>query len=57
MSKADDAVRLAAIKEDPVALAVFKVLTKLKPERRLYPDLYALEVAEAARKALEKPSE
>jgi hypothetical protein len=55
VSKADDDARMLKIKADPVAQEIFKALTKLKPERRLYPDLYALELAEAARKALEKP--
>ena len=52
MSKADDAARLAKIKEDPAALAMLKHLEKkVKPERRLFPDLYVLELAEAAREA------
>jgi len=44
---------MVLIKEDPVALAILKVMEKVKPERRLYPDLYALEVAEAARLVME----
>lgn len=51
MSKHDDELRMEKIKSDPVALAVYKALAKLKPERRLYPDLYAFEVAQVAKAA------
>jgi hypothetical protein len=55
MSKADDMARLEKIKQDPGAFAMLKHLEKkVKPERRLFPDLYVLELAEVYRKATEE---
>jgi len=51
MSKVEDDARMAEIMTDTVAKAVFKVMEKVPMEQRLYPDLYVMKVAQAARSA------
>ena len=52
MSKADDDARMAEIMTDTAAKAVFRVMEKVPMEQRLYPDLYVMKVAQAARSAV-----
>ena len=51
MTAKEDRERQVAIDADPVARVVHDTIEAMPHARRLYPDLYALEVAEAVRTA------
>ena len=46
-----DQLRQAEIDRDPLAKLIHDQIAKLPAERRLYPDLYAVDVANAVRAA------
>lgn len=52
MSAAENAARMEAIEADPVAKAIYDAIEALPHATRLYPDLYALDAAAAARAAV-----
>lgn len=49
MSKAEDEARQAAINDDPLARVIHDAIDALPHAMRLYPDLYAQDVAEKVR--------
>jgi hypothetical protein len=57
MSKQEDETRMRDIEGDFVALAVFNAIERLPHAQRLYPDLYALAVAQSVREAIEAHQE
>jgi hypothetical protein len=52
MSAAEDRAREEEIRKDPVARAIFETIEALPHSTRLYPDLYAQEVAAAVNSVL-----